>query len=94
MEVAWKLFADLAERAGDRAITLECARGDTVGDALETLLEDRNALADRVLETDGSVASDINILRNGSDIQTQGDGLETALEGGDELALFPPVSGG
>lgn len=90
----WKLFADLAEHAGDRHVTVDVDSGETVGDALEALLADRPALADRVLDEDGELRSQINVLRNGADVASQEDGLETELEAGDELALFPPVSGG
>ncbi len=89
----WKLFADLAEHAGDRHVAVDAEPGETVGDALDDLLADRPALADRVLE-DGELRSQINVLRNGKDVRSQEDGLETELEDGDELALFPPVSGG
>ncbi|WIV67154.1 ubiquitin-like small modifier protein 1 [Natrialbaceae archaeon AArc-T1-2] len=90
----WKLFADLAEHAGDRHVTVDVDSGETVGDALDALLEDRPALADRVLDDDGELRSQINVLRNGADVGSQEDGLETELDAGDELALFPPVSGG
>ena len=90
----WKLFADLAEHAGDRHVTVDVDPGDTVGDALEALLEDRPGLGDRVLDDDGELHSQINLLRNGADVKSQENGLETELEDGDELALFPPVSGG
>lgn len=89
----WKLFADLAERAGDRRVPADAEPGETVGAALEALLADRPALAERVRDPDGSLRPEINVLRNGTDVATE-DGLETALEEGDELALFPPVSGG
>ncbi|MFA9518503.1 ubiquitin-like small modifier protein 1 [Halopenitus sp. H-Gu1] len=88
----WKLFADLAEVAGGRTVRVSAGPGDTVGDALDDLLEARPALRDRVLE-DGELADHINLLRNGTNVLHQ-DGLETELESGDELALFPPVSGG
>ncbi len=89
----WKLFADLAEYAGDRHVTVDVEPGETVGDAFEALLADRPALEERVLE-DGELRSQINILRNGKDVASQEQGLETVLEEDDELALFPPVSGG
>jgi molybdopterin synthase sulfur carrier subunit len=88
----WKLFADLAEAAGGRTVTVSAGPGDTVGDALEDLLEDRPDLRDRVME-DGELADHINLLRNGQNVIHE-DGLETELEDDDELALFPPVSGG
>jgi len=89
----WKLFADLAEVAGDREIRVGAEPGATVGDALDDLLDGRPALRERVLNDDGDVADHINVLRNGESVRS-GDGLATTLEAGDELALFPPVSGG
>jgi molybdopterin synthase sulfur carrier subunit len=89
----WKLFADLAELGGDRRIEVAVDDGDTVGDALDTLLADRPALEDRVLTEDGDVREHINILQNGENIRRDA-GLDTELSPDDELALFPPVSGG
>ncbi|QCS43781.1 ubiquitin-like small modifier protein 1 [Natrinema versiforme] len=93
MPTEWKLFADLAERAGDKHVTVDTAAGDTVGDALEALLEAAPELEGRVLE-DGDLRSQINVLRNGTNVLVEEEGLATELEEGDELALFPPVSGG
>lgn len=92
----WKLFADLAEAAGDRRVSVPVGADDTVGDALDALLEDRPALAERVLDEDGDLRSHVNLLRNGRNVHTEGDGegLSTPVDDGDELALFPPVSGG
>lgn len=90
----WKLFADLAEIAGGKRVPADAGPGDTVGDALDALLDDHPELRDRVLE-DGELADHVNLLRNGENVHA-GDakGLQTELEEGDELALFPPVSGG
>lgn len=88
----WKLFADLAEIAGGRAVEVEASPGDTVGDALDALLGARPALRDRVIE-DGDIADHVNVLRNGRSVRHD-DGMNATLEPGDELALFPPVSGG
>ncbi|MUV61783.1 ubiquitin-like small modifier protein 1, partial [Halobacterium sp. CBA1126] len=81
-----------AEVGGDRRITVD-EEAETVGEALDALLADRPALRDRVLTDDGDVREHINVLRNGENV-AHADGLETALDPGDELALFPPVSGG
>ncbi|MFB6280528.1 MAG: ubiquitin-like small modifier protein 1 [Haloferacaceae archaeon] len=92
----WKLFADLAEVAGDSEIEVEVERPEggepTVDDALAALLDERPALADRVLE-DGELREHVNLLRNGRSVAEEA-GLATPVEPGDELAMFPPVSGG
>lgn len=84
----WKLFADLAEAAGDRTVEVE-HDGDTVGDALEALLEARPALSGRVLTENGEVQDHVNLLKNGTAVDRA-----EPVAAGDELALFPPVSGG
>jgi len=91
MDVDWKLFANLAEHA-DREITVTVEDDATVADALHALLDGRDALATEVL-ADDDLADHINVLRNGENV-FNGDGLDTPLDPGDELALFPPVSGG
>ena len=88
-----KLFADLAEAAGRKRFELDPTPDATVGDALDSVLDESPALADRVYE-DGEFREDINVLRNGRNVFTTGDGLDTPVEPGDELAMFPPVSGG
>jgi molybdopterin synthase sulfur carrier subunit len=90
----WKLFADLAEVAGDRHVEVDLGADATVRDAFEALLADRPPLRDRVLDEEGDLREHINVLRNGHNVFTEQDGWETALAEGDELALFPPVSGG
>ncbi|GAD53260.1 molybdenum cofactor biosynthesis protein moaD [Halarchaeum acidiphilum MH1-52-1] len=85
----WKLFADLAEVAGGDRIAVSVPGDATVGDALDALLDDRPALRERVLDETGSLYDHVNLLRNGRDAA-----LDEELEAGDELALFPPVSGG
>ncbi|MCU4924506.1 MoaD/ThiS family protein [Halobacteria archaeon AArc-dxtr1] len=89
----WKLFADLAEVAGDRHVAVDVEDGATVGDALDALLADRPALDERVRTDGGELRPQINVLRNGTDVDAD-DGLGDPVEEGDELALFPPVSGG
>jgi len=88
----WKLFADLAEEAGERGVEVD-GEAETAGEALEALLAAYPALKDRVLDQSGGLADHVNLLRNGENV-AGAEGLATPVEPGDELALFPPVSGG
>ncbi|WP_049907780.1 ubiquitin-like small modifier protein 1 [Haloferax elongans] len=85
----WKLFADLAEVAGSRTVEVEVESHATVGDALDALVGRHPPLEPRVFADDGGLYEHINVLRNGEPAA-----LDAAVEVGDELALFPPVSGG
>jgi sulfur-carrier protein len=90
----WKLFANLAETAGERQVDLETGSNGTIGDALTALFERHPGLEDEVLDQDGDLREHIRLLRNGTDPFAAADGIDTLLAEGDELALFPPVSGG
>jgi len=90
----WKLFANLAETAGKKEVDLEVAPGDTFRDALDELLDTHPELAEEILDDDGDIHGHIRVLRNGENPFVEQEGYDTVLEEGDELALFPPVSGG
>ena len=90
--MGWKLFADLAEAAGTREPETEFGDAETLGEALDALLDAHPALAARVLDDDGSLHEHVNVLRNGEPVGEEG--LDAPVEAGDEVALFPPVTGG
>lgn len=90
----WRLFATLAEAAGGSEVEVDVAAGDTVGDAFDALLAAHPALEDEVLDDDGDLYDHVRLLHEGQDPFAEGEGFDTTLEEGDELALFPPVSGG
>jgi len=90
----WKLFADLAEIVGDKRVTVDVEAGSTVGDALDALLADNPELEERVLTEERELQEHITLLQNGTNVFVEREGLATSTSDGDELALFPPVSGG
>lgn len=87
-----KLFANLRERAGASELNKE---GDSVLDVLNSLTEQYPQLRDMIFEEGETpqLCGYINVLVNGNSINHL-EGLLTALAEGDEIAIFPPVSGG
>jgi len=89
----WTLFADLADVAGDREVAVDVDAGDaTVRDALDALFAAAPGLEDRVCDDAGTLRDHVNVLRNGETLDAED--LDDPLAADDELALFPPVSGG
>jgi molybdopterin synthase sulfur carrier subunit len=88
-----RLYAFLRELAGEREIDVTLPDGAAVRDVLARLAELRPVIAQRLLETDGSVPPSVNVFVNGRDIRDL-KGLDTPVMPGDEVTMLPPVAGG
>ena len=91
MQPELKFFATFREAVGEKTIEREYPDDATVGDVLEALVEEHPDLD--VFEEDGELRPHLSILVNGRDV-VHVDGLDTGLEDGDTLSVFPPVAGG
>jgi sulfur-carrier protein len=91
MKVKFKLFANFREAVRGKEVELEI-NGDTVDDAIQGLLARYPGLAPMTLQ-DGKIKPYVNILLNAQKISST-EGLASHLKDNDEIALFPPVSGG
>jgi molybdopterin synthase sulfur carrier subunit len=91
--VQWKLFATLSETAGGD-VTVPADDGMTLREALDRLLEAEPDLEAEVLDGSDELHDHVRLLHEGEDPFAAGEGWETAVGPDDELALFPPVSGG
>jgi MoaD family protein len=75
---------------GEAETTVEDAA--TVGEVLDGLYERYDGLRERIAE-DGDLRRFVNVYVGGEDIRFL-DGLETAVEDGDEVTILPAVAGG
>jgi len=66
---------------------------DTVGDALRTLTDQYPDLADNLYNEDDELRQFVNIYVGDDDIRF-GDGVDTALDTGDEVSIVPSIAGG
>ncbi len=87
--VSVRLFANLREIVGQPQLVLEAS---TIHEVLTALRSEYPALQPLLCE-DGEVRPYITILVNGKNIRDI-EALATILSDGDEVAIFPPVSGG
>ena len=66
--------------------------GSTVGEVLDAVFDQHEGLRERITQ-DGDLRRFVNVYVSGEDIRFQ-DGLETALNDGDEVTILPAVAGG
>jgi molybdopterin synthase sulfur carrier subunit len=93
MQLHFKFFATYRDAVGqkhlDRAYEEDSVTAGEMLADLETSYED---LAGTLLEN-GDVRTQVNVLVNGRDV-AHIDGIDTRLEDGDTISIFPPVAGG
>jgi len=88
-----RFYSYLRNLVGRKVIVeLDLIDGATISDLLEELFLD-SKMKDVLLDENQEIKSDITILCNGREIKFLG-GLETQVNEGDEISLFPLVTGG
>ena len=92
MTVQVRYFASFREAIGEKE-TEESA--ENIRDLLHSLAEKYEPLKDELFEDeDGEkLKNHVNLLVNGNQIRTL-EGLDTELEDGDTVSIYPPVAGG
>lgn len=90
MQLTLKFFANFREAVGGKVLEREFEDGATVGEVLALLEREHEGL--HLLE-DGNLRPQINVLRNGREVFHM-EGVDTGLDEGDTLSIFPPVAGG
>lgn len=92
MELELRFFATFREVAGQKSIQWRADDGSTVGDVLRALEVEYEGLSGELIEN-GDIRPHVNVLKNGREV-VHLEGLETTLEDGDKISVFPPVAGG
>lgn len=90
--VELRLFANFRQAVGQKHLEREYP--GTVVTIAEILTDLEAAYPDlSFFDDDGELREYISVLKDGTDI-VHLDGIETTVEAGDRISLFPPVAGG
>jgi MoaD family protein len=90
MSVTVKIPTQLRSVTGGEGETT--VEGSTVGEVLDGLYERFDGLRERIAE-DGDLRRFVNVYVGGEDIRFL-DGLDTAVDDGEEVTILPAVAGG
>jgi molybdopterin synthase sulfur carrier subunit len=90
MPITVKIPTQLRAATGGES-TVEVT-GATVGEALDAVFDAHTELRERITQ-DGDLRHFVNVYVSGEDIRFQ-QGLETAINEGDEVTILPAVAGG
>lgn len=89
-----KVFATFRRLTGDRKeLSLEMVTPCSVRQALGALFAIHPPLQPEILDAAGNLRPHVSVFVSGRDVRHR-QGLDTALQAGETLALFPPVAGG
>jgi molybdopterin synthase sulfur carrier subunit len=92
MKVRVKAFATFRE-VMDNQVDMEFTEGATLRTLLTDLTRRYGGLSELMFATPDTLRDFVNILKNGRNVHFLS-GLDTPLDNGDVIALFPPVAGG
>ena len=87
--IAFANFRDILGKDRD----IEIKKGSTIWDLLQSLISAHSNLGTAVFDEAGNIREHIIIMKNRKNIESL-QGLSTAIDEGDEIAILPPVAGG
>jgi sulfur-carrier protein len=90
VSVVWIPQVLRANTGGAKQVEVE---GSTVGEIMRALVERHSALGGQLLTDDGDLNRFVNVYVNGQDVRYL-QGLDTPVEGRDEVRILPAMAGG
>jgi molybdopterin synthase sulfur carrier subunit len=93
MKITFRTFAAFGEAIGARELEMDLPPGEKIGGLLESLCTAHPRLRGQLFDAAGQVRPYIVILKNGRSVSSL-QHLDTVIEEGDVIAVFPPVGGG
>lgn len=88
-----RIFASLRRYVDAKGLDVAIGAGETVRDVVARLSASYPQLVQRILDEDGKLKPGISIFVNGRKVQLKR-GLDTAVQDGDRIAIFPAIGGG
>jgi sulfur-carrier protein len=92
MKIHVKTFATFRE-VMDSQFDMEYPQGATIRTLLDDIVKRFDGIGGLIFASPGTIRDFVNILKNGRNVHFL-TGLDTPLDDGDVIALFPPVAGG
>ncbi len=87
-------FATLRYITGGKTVEIDLDHGCTAKDVLNAIIVQYPALKKELINEDGRLLGHVHFFINGRDIQFTESDLETCIELGDIINVFPAVGGG
>jgi MoaD family protein len=89
-----RAYATVREWLGTREPPLRQRDGSSVREVLRELAEHSPTFGQKLWDPEERLSGLVVVLVNGRALELAPGGLDTRLQAGDELDLFPPVGGG
>lgn len=93
MKITVRTFAAFRQIIGAPEMALTLPAGETIGGLLEMLCQAHPGLREHLFDAAGKFKSYNIILKNGRSVVSLRQ-LDTMIDEGDVIAVFPPVGGG
>jgi molybdopterin synthase sulfur carrier subunit len=88
-----KVYATLRLKIGQPTIDVDTGPGETVRAAIRALVEQYPMLTESILGEDGELVEHVHVFLGSRNVRLL-QGLDTIIQEGQQLDVFPPVGGG